>query len=135
MTTINEVCDALAEAVTNGCGLRAIGYIDTQVNPPQAQVFTRDFDPRLTLGGSPEKVLACGVRVFVRSTRPSAAQEELRGYMEQSGSTSVRAAIETSGNWTVDVDDAEVTNIGQPFEVETANETYWAVDFDVDVIF
>ena len=53
--SINDVCDALALAITTGTGLRALGYIDEQVNPPMVMVYTMPFDPRLTTGGSPER--------------------------------------------------------------------------------
>lgn len=134
MPTINEVCEALAEAVDTISGLRAIGYADDQVNPPQAHVYTRDFDPRMTMGGSASRPVLLGVRVFVRRVDARSAQKALRDYMEQSGSTSVRAAIEDPDNWSKTVHYAEVTNIGQPFEFESPSEIYWAVDFDVDVI-
>ena len=132
--SINDVCDALARAVTAGSGLRALGYIDDQVSPPQAQVYTLPFDPRLTTGGSPSRSVQMGVRVFVRRTNMRTAQLELRNYMEQSGSSSVKTAIEDSSNWDATVHYAEVTEIGQPFEHETAAEIYWAVDFSVDVV-
>lgn len=134
MPDINEVCDATAGALTSGINLRALGYIDDQINPPQAQVYTRDFDPRMTLGGSDTRRVPLGIRIFVRRTNPRTAQLELRSYMEQTGSLSVREAIENSDNWDVTVDYAEVTNIGQPFEYESTTEVYWAVDFDVDVV-
>ena len=132
--SINDVCDALALAITTGTGLRALGYIDEQVNPPMVMVYTMPFDPRLTTGGSPERSVQMGARVFVRAINARSAQADLRGYMEQSGSGSIRAAIEDDTNWSVTVDYAEVTQIGQPFEYETANEMYWAVDFSVDVV-
>jgi len=132
--SINDVCEALALAVQTGAGLRALGYIDDQVSPPQAQVYTLPFDPRLTTGGSPSRSVQMGVRVFVRRTNMRTAQLELRNYMEQSGDLSIKAAIEDDTNWSETVHYAEVTEIGQPFEYETANEIYWAVDFSVDVV-
>ena len=134
MSSINDVCEALAEAVGQIPGLRAVGYIDDQINPPQAQVYTREYDPRMVLGNS-KRAYMLGVRVFVRRTNPRSAQLALRDYMESSGSTSIPAAIEDESNWSATVDYAEVTSIGQPFEVETAAEVFWAVDFDVDVIY
>lgn len=133
MPTVNEVCDALAEAVGAVPGLRTLGFADDQINPPQAHVFTRDFDPRFTMGGSASRPVMLGVRVFVRAVDPRSAQKALRSYMEQSGSTSVRAAIEDDANWTQTVHFAEVTNIGQPFIHESVNESFWAIDFDVEV--
>ncbi len=134
MPTINEVCDDLAAVVSTISGLRALGYADDQINPPQAHVFTRDFDPRMTMGGSASRPVPLGVRVFVRAVDPRSAQKALRAYMEQSGSTSIRAAIENDTLWSETVHYAEVTNIGQLFLYEAPGETFHAVDFDVDVI-
>lgn len=134
MPDINEVCEALAGAVASIPGLRALGYADDQITPPQAHVFTRAFDPRLTMGGSASRPVALGIRLFVRRPDPRTAQRTLRSYMEQDGTTSVRAAVEDPDNWTETVHYAEVTGIGQPFEVETPNEMFMAVDFDIDVI-
>ena len=132
-TTINGVCEALAGALEDVPGLRAKGYADDTVNPNEAQVFTRDFDPRLTFGTTSHSY-QLGVRVMVKRQEIRSAQKTLRDFMEPTGSTSILAAIEDESNWSAEVQYAEVTSIGQPFELENANETYWAVDFDVDVV-
>lgn len=133
MPGIDEACIGLAAAIDGISGLRCKAYADDITNPPEAQVYTREFDPRMVLGDS-KRVFALGVRVFVKATDPRSAQKSLRGFMEPSGSSSVRAKIEDETSWSgVTVDYAEVTRIGQPFGVEQAAETYWAVDIDVDV--
>ena len=134
MASIDDTAHTLAGVVGLVPGLRCKGFIDDKINPPEAQVFTRDFDPRLTLGGSPSRQVEFGVRVFVRRTDARTAQAELRGYMEQAGSTSIRATIEDADNWDGQVDYVVVTNIGQPFEAELPDQIYWAVDFDVDIV-
>jgi hypothetical protein len=131
--TINDACAAAAVAVATISGLRAIGYVDDTINPPQAQIYTRPYDPRMVLGNS-KRTFLLGVRVFVRRTDPRSAQLALRLYMEPTGSNSITAAIENEALWPVTVDYAEVTFIGQPSEIETAAEIYLAVDFDVDVV-
>lgn len=131
--SINEACEALATVVGSISGLRAKGYADDTINPPEAQVYTREFDPRLTLGGSPKRVFQLGVRVFVKRTNPRSGQKSLRGFMEPTGAASVLAKINDGDSWSVTIDYAEVTNVGQPFEFLTENEAFWAVDFDVDV--
>jgi len=131
--TINEACDAVATVLASITGLRSLGYIDDTIHPPQAQIYTREYDPRMILGNS-KRTFLLGVRVFVRRTDPRSAQKALRAFMEPTGSTSITAAVENEALWPVTVDYAEVTSIGQPFEVETPTEIYWAVDFDVDVV-
>lgn len=131
--TIDEACDALASVLSSIGGLRALGYADDTIMPPQAQVFTREFDPRMVFGNS-KRTFLLGVRVFVRRTDARSAQKSLRALMEPTGPTSITATIENEDLWSVTIDYAEVTSVGQPFEVETPTEIYWAVDFDVDVV-
>jgi len=131
--TISEACDAVATVLSSITGLRSIGYADDTINPPQAHVFTREYDPRMVLGNS-KRTFLLGIRMFVRRTDPRSAQRAIRAFMEPTGSTSITATIENEDLWAVTVDYAEVTSIGQPFEVETPTETYMAVDFDIDVV-
>ncbi|RLA30262.1 MAG: hypothetical protein DRR03_10905, partial [Gammaproteobacteria bacterium] len=62
MSDLNDACAALAVAAATVTGLRAKAYVDDIINAPEAQVFNRAFDPRLTLGGSPARTVALGVR-------------------------------------------------------------------------
>ena len=133
MPNIDDACCALADVVGMVDGLRAKGYADDQINPPEAHVYTRDFDPRMVFGNS-KRTFLLGVRLFVKRTDARSAQRALRGYMEPTGPTSILAAIENEDLWEITVDYAEVTNIGQPFELEQPAELYWAVDIDVDVV-
>jgi hypothetical protein len=133
--SITEVCDALAGAVDGISGLRAKGYIDDISNPPEAQVYTREYDPRMVFSGA-KREFALGVRLFVKRTDIRSAQKALRDYMEPSGSSSVTAKIEDEASWSgATVDFAEVTNVGQPFEYAPTADgpVYWCVDFDVRV--
>jgi len=134
MSDINDACVALADAVGTIDGLRGKSYADDQINAPEAQVFNRGFDPRLTLGGSPKRPVALTLRVIVKRVDLRTAQLAIRDYMEQAGATSVLAAVEEPANWPASTDYVEVTNIGQPFETATAEAAYLAVDFDVDVV-
>lgn len=132
MPDINEVCEGLATAAAAVSGLRTLPYVSSQVTPPQAQVFTRPYDPRLVFGDSKSTYLL-GVRVIVKAANERTAQRSLRSFMEPTGPTSVRAAVEDEDNWEPTVDYVEVTEIGQPFELDVGSEIYWAVDIDVDV--
>lgn len=140
--TLDEVCSALATVVGSISGLRAKAYADDQINPPEAQVFTRPFDPRMVFGSGSSygpTTYQLGVRVFVSRNDPRSAQKKLRGFMETTGSESVLAKIEDETAWAQTIHNAEVTNIGQPQEVgivgqDGAVTLYYAVDFDVDVI-
>lgn len=133
MPDIQSVCDALAASVKGINGLKAKGYVDTTIAPPEAQVYTRPFDPRMVFNPTPS-VYLLGMRVFVKASDVRAAQKALRAYMEPTGPTSIRAAVETEENWPAGVHSVEVTQIGQPFEIEISPNVYWYVDFDVEVI-
>lgn len=140
--TITDACDALARVVGSISGLRAKGYADDQINPPEAQVYTRPYDPRMVFGKGDDygrTTYLLGVRVFVKRQNARAAQEQLRGFMETTGNSSILAVIEDGDAWAETIHYAEVTNIGQPFEFEVVGTNnavtlYWAVDFDVEVV-
>ncbi len=134
MSSLNEACQALADAAATVDGLRAKPHGDDNINAPEAQVFNRDFDPRLTMGGSPKRLFALTVRVYVPRMNPRSAQFALRDFMEQTGPTSVLAALEDEDNWVAGVDMVEVVQIGATFEATTESGSYLGADFDVDII-
>jgi hypothetical protein len=129
MGDINAACQALADSLIPVDGLRGKAYVDDQINAPEAQVFNRAYDPRLTLGGSPKQAVGLGLRIYVKRLDLRSAQLQLRGYM-----TSVLAAVQDSENWDAGTDYVEVVQIGAPFETSTGDAVYLAVDFDIDVV-
>ena len=136
MPSIDEVCTAMAGAIDSISGIRAKGYIDDVTNPPEAQVSTREYDPRMVLS-SVKATYPFTVRVFVKRSDLRSAHKALRGFMEPSGSGSVPVAINTETAWSgATVDDAYVTLVGQPFEYSPDGGTtvFLCVDFDVEVI-
>lgn len=134
MGDTNDALEALADVVATVVG-RAKPYLDENINPPDAHCFTRTYDPRLTLGGSPKRMLAASVRVFVKRIDLRSAQLSIRNYMDQAGETSIRAAVENGDLWPDGlIDDVEVVQVGEPFEVGTGDAAYFAIDFDVDII-
>lgn len=136
MPSITEVADALAGAIDGISGIRAKAYPDDIVNPSEAHVQTREFDPRMAFG-SVKATYPFVVRVFVKRTDIRSANKTLRGFMEPSGSGSVPAAVNNESAWSgATVDDAQVVLVGQPFEYspDGGNTVYLCVDFDVEVI-
>lgn len=141
--TIDEACQALATVVASVTGInRAKAWADDQINPVEAQVYTRPFDPRLVFGKGDNygpSTYLLGVRVFVSRNDMRTAQKQLRALMETTGTGSVLAAIEDGDSWAETIAYAEVTNIGQPTEYGIAGQDgavtlYYVVDFDVDVV-
>jgi hypothetical protein len=133
MPDIQSVCDALADSVRGIEGLKAKGFAGAVTATPEAQVYTRSFDPRLVFSATPNQY-ALGLRVFVGAQDPRAAQKNLRAFMEPAGSTSIRAAVESDENWPEGVHMVEVTQIGRVAEVELGEAVYWFVEFEIDVI-
>ncbi len=132
MPDLQTVCDACAASVRGINGLKAKGYVDTTIAPPEAQVYTRPFDPRMVFNPTPS-MYELGIRVFVKAGDAKAAQKALRAYMDPAGASSVRAALETDSNWPDGVHFVEVVQIGQPFEIEIVSNVFWYVDFDFNV--
>jgi hypothetical protein len=56
-------------------------------------------------------------------------------YLELTGNDSVTAAIQNSANWTLTVDYAQVTQIGEVQAVIIGESNYLAVPLDVEVVF
>lgn len=133
MPDIDTVCDALADAVRGIEGLKAKGYPDDKVTPPEAQVTTRPFDPRYVFDTTPSQYQLT-LRVFVKADDSRTRAATLRKFMEPTGQTSIRAAVETDTNWPAGVHSVEVTNIGQPGLVELGEAVYGFVDFEIDAI-
>ena len=134
---IDAKCEAAAQAITAGTGVRAKGYPDDTINPPEVQIQTRDFDPRMVFGADKSRV-GMVARLFVPRTSARAAHTVIREYMGNEGGKSIPAALEEPDNWQAEVDFVEVTSIGQPFEVsfaltEQSVVVYLAVDFEFDV--
>lgn len=142
MPSIDEVCVAAAAAVGGIDGLRAKGYADDQINPDEIQIYTRPYDPRMVFGRGADygkTTYQLGARLFTSRQSARAAQKKLRNYMEPTGAGSVLAVLEDDANWSEDVDDVTVTDVGQPFEYEIQTDTgvivaYWAVDWFFEVI-
>ncbi len=135
MLSVTEVRDALAAAISDGCGLRAEALWpagDKAIASPLAVVTRRAFDPRLVFSDR-KAVYLFTVTVYADRASERSAQKLLDGYCELAGTGSVRAAIEDGDNWSVTVDYAEVTQIGEVGAVSINEADYLAVPFDVEV--
>ena len=101
---------------------------------PIAVVSRRAFDPRLVFAQSKAAYLFT-VTVYVDRTDERAAQRALDTLTEISGSGSIVAAIQNGTLWSVSVDYAAVTQIGEVQAVAIAESNYLAVPIDVEVVF
>ena len=136
MTTIADVRDGMAQAITNGCGLRCVPYVTDSIPAPCAVISRQEMDPRMVFGKA-NAAYQFNVRVFVGRVAEKASQQKLDTLTEPSGSGSLVAAVEDEANWTANlVHYASVTRIGLvPQTVAVADETFLSVDFDIEVVF
>lgn len=131
--TINRVCERAAQILDGIPGLRATAYPTEMPNPPEAQVYTSAFDPRMTFEGDDAKhVYALGVTVFANRQSVRSGFAVLRDFMDPAGELSIREALEDEDRWGGLIDFAQVTNIGQITEVAVGENVYLAVSFQVE---
>lgn len=135
MTTIYEVRQGLADALSTLPGWRASAYVGDQLNPPQIKVTMPAFDPRMVFGQSKA---AHTFRCYAYAPRAASESSErlLDELAEPTGVGSLIAAVQTSGNWTVSVDYAVVTNVGEITVTQFGTDAaeYFVRPFDVEVV-
>lgn len=134
MPTIDEVATSAAGAIDGITGLRAKAWADEIINEPEVHIFTREFDPHYVFGQT-KHPMPFTARLFVKAADARTAQKLLRSFMEP---TSVPSKIETISGWTgngASVDDATVTLISAPAQIDLAGVVRWFVDFEFEVIF
>ena len=134
MPTVTEVRDDLAAVITTGTGLRAAPLVQDIMVAPIAVVSRRPFDPRMVLQQA-KAAYQFTVTIYVDRTDERAAQRALDTYCELSGTGSVIAAIQTGSNWSVTVDYAQVTQVGDVTPVVAGESNYLIVQLDVEVVF
>lgn len=135
MPTVNEVRQGLADAITDGVGLRAAHQWQDTLSAPIAVVTRRSFDPRYVFSGQ-RAAYQFLVTIYADRTNERAAQKLLDDYCELSGETSVIAAIQDGDNWTnVAVDYAQVTQVSEVQSVAVSESQFLAVSLDVEVVF
>ena len=131
--TVNQVRQALADAITAGTDLRATPIVQDQIVAPIAVVARQAFDPRMVFSQR-KAAYQFTVTIYVGRTVERAAQNELDGYAEISGDGSVIAAIQDGTNWVdVTVDYAVVTNVSEVQVAAIGEVQYLAVVLDVEV--
>ena len=134
MTTIGDVREALAAAVSDGTGLRCHPYMLDQFAAPCALVERRQMDPRMVFGQG-HAVRNFAVRCYFPRVNERAGQIDMDSYCELSGERSVIAAIQNEDNWPNElIHHAVVVNVGDTLLVNVAGAEYLSVAFDVEVV-
>jgi hypothetical protein len=130
--TIQTIRDGLKTRLQTITGLRASDTIPEQINPPIAVVSVGTIDYSQSFGGSGLTAFNFVVTVFVSRPSTRTGQNLLDDYMEPSGSTSVKAALEAMpglSGASQDVYVSGVNNVGS-VTLEDSN-TYLTADFAV----
>lgn len=135
MTTLADVREAMAAAITAGCGLRMRPYASDNITAPEGHIDLAEFDPRMVFDRE-TATYPFRVRVFVKRPAERSAQVRLDELREVHGPTSLRAAVENDENWPDDlVQYVVVTNIGAIGTIPNSDEQLFVVDFQIEVCF
>jgi hypothetical protein len=130
--SIQTIRDGLKTRLQTIAGLRASDTIPEQINPPIAVISVGSVDYSQSFGGAGLTAYNFVVTVFVSRPSTRTGQNLLDDYMEPSGATSVKAALEAvpglSGA-SQDVYVSGVSNVGS-VTLEDSN-TYLTADFAV----
>jgi hypothetical protein len=135
VTTIAEVRTDLERVLELISPWRATGYVGDQINPPQFVVTRQEFDPRLVLQGSKAQHTFRVIAYMPRVT-PVESEAALDALAEPTGNGSLIETVQTSTNWTVTVDYAQVTQVGEVSAVQFGTDTaeYLACPFTIEVV-
>lgn len=134
--SIATIRSALAEALDGISGLRAVGYVTDQVNPPMATVNLKRIDYDLVFADGPA-TYTFAVMVYAGRTEETAAQTLLDTYCEPTGSGSVKATIETAevvAAMGVAADYVNVKTVNGVGVAPVGEAEYLAVEFEVEVV-
>jgi hypothetical protein len=132
VTTPYQAAEGLAGAVSNV--VRCTPHRTSSVNPPCAMVVRKEFDPRLVMSDR-KAVYQFDVVVFANASTDRPPHKKLEAFAAVEGNDSIRAAVEDDTNWSVDIDYAAVTLIGEVALITYANEEYWVLPISVEVCF
>lgn len=134
MTTIAQVRDNLADIAATITGWRGTAYVGDAVNAPVIKVFRPAFDPRVVFSGS-KMQLTFRCVAYAKRVETDRSEAALDALAELTGSGSFIAAVQTSSNWSVTVDYAQVVNVGETTVVTFGDGVeYLACPFDVEVV-
>lgn len=135
MTTIADVRQQIADIATTLDGWMGSAYVGDSVDAPMVKVSRPAFDPRLVFGGGKYRVtFRC--TAYVKRIETDLNEALLDSLCELTGAGSFIAAVQDEGNWSITVDYATVTNVGETFVTAFGADTaeYLACPFDVEVV-
>lgn len=134
IASIAAVRDGIKTNLATITGLRVRDTLPETIEPPMAVVW---LQPPFTFDKAMQRGVDEGnfhVTVFVSRADERTAQDKLDGYMNGTGATSVKTAIETDKTLGGSVGDSRVTQIVDFGPVAYAGTEYLAVEFNVYVV-
>jgi hypothetical protein len=134
MTTLAEVRQNLAEICDTLEGWSGSPYVGDTVTAGIIKVFRQPYDPRYVFGSAKTPI---GFRCVAYAKRidGAASEEALDALCEQTGDGSLLAAVALSTNWSVTIDYAQVTEVGEVQVAQWGDGTeYLICPFDVEVV-
>jgi hypothetical protein len=137
VTTIADVRSNLATIAASITGWSGSLYVSDKTTHGVIVVSRPAFDPRMVLGQSKASHLFT-MTAHANRANPEAAEQLLDTLAELSGDTSLLAAVQTSANWTVDVDYAQVVSIGENrplvYGTEPNIREYIGCSYEIEVV-
>jgi hypothetical protein len=134
VTTIADVRQNLSDIVDTLDGWVGSRYVGDAIDTRTVKVFRPEFDPRIVFGGG-KMQLTFRCVAYAKRIDSTASEEALDALAELTGDGSFIAAVQTSANWSVTVDYAVVTNVGETALTAAGDGVeYLACPFDVEVV-
>lgn len=133
MTTIAQVRQNLSDIADLLDDWHGDLYVGDAAIAGAIKVFRPAFDPRIVFGGGKMQLTFQCVAYATRIDSDS-SEESLDALAELTGDGSFIAAVQNSDNWTVTVDYAVVTQVGQTAVQPWAGTEYLICPFDVEVV-
>ena len=136
MSQVGDVRDGIVTNLSTISGLNVAKWIGQSIQTPMAVVGwpTVVYDEAMGRGLDTWTV---PVQIFVGLADNQSAAERLETYLDGSGATSVKAAIEADPTLDGACDDVRVSDLGEVFEgVDTTSPSivYLAAQWDVNVL-
>ena len=133
MTAMSDIRTALATKIGNITGLRTAATVPDQVNPPIAVIIPErvTYDEAYARG---LVVYTFIVQLVVGKVSERTAQTKLDGFVNPTGSTSIKAAIEADKSLGGVVFDSRVTEMTTYTVVQIGDIAYLSCEFRVTVL-
>lgn len=131
MASLADIRGAIKTRLLTIAGLRAEDLVAGPINPPLAVVgFPERIDYDRSMGrGTDETVIP--IRIYVAQGVTRAANDLLEGYLNKTGATSVKAAIEGDRTLGATVADCRMRAMTGAGVVEVANVQYLYAEWEL----